>query len=133
MWLRRGLILRDARRCAPWDEGYAVLLLTLARRFRVDGERMHGTCELARECRIYHAVTLDPALPFEGLRHDIHTEVCLAPRSVAGMALMQMRLVFDVEAFGMESFAQLICDSLLGCHETGLDLVAAFRQSLSPE
>ena len=40
--------------------------------------------------RIYHAMSLDPALPFEGLRYNIDPEMRLAARPVAGMALMQM-------------------------------------------
>jgi len=56
----------------------------------MDGERMNGTCELARERRIYHAVALDPALPFERLRHNINPEMRLAARPVAGVAFMKM-------------------------------------------
>src|SRR6516162_5504664 len=61
-----------------------------AGRLRVDGERVHGTGEFARKRRIYHAVTFDPALPFEGGRYDIHPEVRLPGGPVAGMALMQV-------------------------------------------
>lgn len=98
----------------------------------MNGERMHGTCKLARQCRIYHAVALDPALPLEGLRHNIHPEVRLAAGPVAGMALMQMGLVLNLEAFGKESFAQLICDNLLGRHVAALNLLNAFRQCRDP-
>jgi hypothetical protein len=56
----------------------------------VDGERMHGTREFLRQRRIYHAVTLDPALPFEGIRYNMKTEMRLAAWPMAGMALMQM-------------------------------------------
>jgi hypothetical protein len=89
---------------------------------------MHGTGKFTCKRRIYHAVALDPALSFEGLRHDIHTEMRLAPRPVAGVALMQMGLVFHLQAFGKESFAQLVCDSLFGRHEAGLELATGFRQ-----
>jgi len=106
--------------------------LAFARRLRVDRERMHGTGEFARKRRIYHAMALDPALPLEGLRHNIHPEVRLAARPVAGMALMQMGLVLDLEAFGKESFAQLICDNLLGRHVAALNLLNAFRQCCDP-
>ena len=51
---------------------------------------MHGALKFRRQRRIYHAVALDPALPFEGRRHNIHPEMRLAARPVAGMALMQM-------------------------------------------
>src|SRR5262245_46127476 len=102
--------------------------LTFARRLGVNRQRVHGTREFARERRIYHAVALDPALPLEGLRHNIHPEMRLAARPVAGMALMQMGFVLDVEAFRKESFTQLICDSLLGRHKTALNRSVTFRQ-----
>ena len=51
---------------------------------------MHAACEFRGQRRIYHAVAIDPALPFEGLRHDIDAEVRLAARPMAGMAFMQM-------------------------------------------
>ena len=40
--------------------------------------------------RINHAVAFDPALSFEGIRHNIQSEVRLAARPVAGMAFMKM-------------------------------------------
>ena len=67
-------------------------VLPFAGRLCVKRERMHGTREFARQCRIYHAMALDPALPLEGLRHNIHSEMRLAARPVAGMALMQMQI-----------------------------------------
>jgi hypothetical protein len=88
----------------------------------VDRERVHGTGKLACKRRIYHAVALDAALPFEGLRHNIHTEVRLAAAPVARVPLMKMGFVLDLEAFGKESFAQLICDNLLGPHAAALIL-----------
>ena len=59
-------------------------------RLRLDRQRVHGAGEFRRQRRINHAVALDPALPFEGRRHNIDPEVRLAARPVAGVALMQM-------------------------------------------
>jgi hypothetical protein len=56
----------------------------------VDGECVDGACEFGRQRCINHAMAIDPALPFEGLRHDIDTKVRLAARPGAGMAFMQM-------------------------------------------
>ena len=56
----------------------------------LDRQRVHGACEFRRQRRINHAVALDPALPFEGRRHNIDPEMRLAARPVAGVALMQM-------------------------------------------
>ena len=64
--------------------------LIFSRRLRVDRQRVHAACEFRGQCRIYHAVAIDPALPFEALRHDIYAEVRLAARPMAGVALMQM-------------------------------------------
>jgi hypothetical protein len=89
---------------------------------------MHGTGKFAGQRRIYHAVALDPALPLEGLRHNIHSEMRLSAGPMAGMTLMQMGLVLDLEAFRNESFAQLVCDNLAGRHTAALNLSNAFRQ-----
>jgi hypothetical protein len=64
-------------------------------------------------------VAFNPALPFEGRRHDIDPEMRLTARPVARMALMQMRFVRDVEAFRQESFTQLVYDSVFGAHDGG--------------
>jgi len=100
--------------------------LTLARRLCVNGKRVHGTGKLARQCCIYHAVTLDAALPLEGLRHNIYTEMRLAARPVARVPFMKIGFVLDLEAFGKESFAQLFCDNLLGRHLAALILRPLF-------
>src|SRR3954470_9707310 len=41
-----------------------------SRRLRLDGERMDGALKFRGKRRIYHTMALDPALPFEGRRHD---------------------------------------------------------------
>ena len=46
--------------------------------------------EFRSEQLINHAMALDPALPFEGGRHNIYPEMRLAARPVAGVTLMQM-------------------------------------------
>ena len=51
---------------------------------------MNRALEFRVQRRVHHAVALDPALPFEGRRHNIHPEMRLAAWPVAGMALMQM-------------------------------------------
>lgn len=56
----------------------------------MNGKRVHRISQFRRERRINHAVTLDPALPFEGRRHNMHPEVRLAAWPMARMALMQM-------------------------------------------
>jgi hypothetical protein len=63
---------------------------SLSRRLGVQGERVHRACQFRGECGINHAMAFDPALPFEGFRHNINPEVRLAAGSVAGVPLMQM-------------------------------------------
>src|ERR1700712_5538181 len=86
---------------------------------RFDRQRVHGSPEFRLQRRIDHAMAFDPALPFEGRRHNIEPEMRLAARPVPGMALMQMRFVDNVEAFGHESFTQLLYDIVFGAHDGG--------------
>ena len=85
----------------------------------MDRQRVHGAGEFRRQCRVNHAMTFDPALPFEGRRHDIDPEMRFAARMVTRMAFMQMRFVRDVEAFRRESFTQLVYDSVPCAHDGG--------------
>ena len=48
---------------------------TLTRRGGLDGEGVHPAVQFRREDRINHTMTLDPALPPEGFRHDIKPEM----------------------------------------------------------
>ena len=98
------------------------------RRQRLERQCMHGACEFRSQRRVNHAVTVDPALPFEGSRHNIDSEMRLAARPVAGMAFMKMRFIDDIEAFRRESFVQLVCDSVLDGHAGGNTAQAALRQ-----
>jgi hypothetical protein len=56
----------------------------------MDGEGVHGPRKFRSKDRIDHAMAFDPALPFEGRRHNMDSEMRLAARPVAGMPLMQM-------------------------------------------
>jgi len=56
----------------------------------VNGESVHGTGELTRKRCINHAVTFDPALPFESRRYNMNSEMRFAAWPVPGMALMQV-------------------------------------------
>jgi hypothetical protein len=88
----------------------------------VDGKRVHPSREFAGQCLIDHAVTLEPALSFEGLRHDINPKMALPACPMSGMALVLMGFVNDPNALGRESLDQLSCDNLLHAHS--LPLVA---------
>ena len=73
-------------------------------------------------------MAFDPALPFEGCRYNIDPEVCLAAGPMAGVTFMKMRFVGNLEAFRIESFTQLVYDSVFGAHGGGNTSVTAFRQ-----
>jgi hypothetical protein len=82
---------RSSQARLPHDgANFGIGTLAFAGRLRVDRERMDGALEFAVKRRIYHAVALDPALPFEGRRYNINTEMRLASRPMAGVTLMQM-------------------------------------------
>jgi hypothetical protein len=68
----------------------ALLLAAFARRLRVDGEGVDGAGKFIRQRCINHAMAVDSALPFEGLGHDINTEMRLAAGAMARVAFMQM-------------------------------------------
>src|SRR4051794_3463048 len=110
-----------------WPPGMASALL-FPRSLRPNRQCVHRAGKFRSQRRVYHAVALDPALPLEGRRHSIDPEMRLAARPMAGMALMQMRLVRHVEAFRQESFTQLVYDSLFGPHGGGITSGPAVRQ-----
>ena len=90
--------LRAAYRDAKWADDQARRLLELEQRltFAVQAEpKGYGHAvwrarEFVGEYLIDHAMTFDPALSIERLRHNIHPEVGFAAGPMAGVALMQM-------------------------------------------
>ena len=101
---------------APGRQGVGALYPAFARRRRMDGERVDAFGELARQRLVDHAMALDPALPFEGLSHDINPEMGLAARPVPGMALMLVGFIDHAQAFRCESLRQLLRDDVGGSH-----------------
>jgi len=77
---------------------------------------MHAAGKLGGERRVDHAVALEPALPAEGLRHDIKPVVGLAARARAGMAGVLVGLVLNPQTLGCESLLQLFGNPFLGTH-----------------
>ena len=88
----------------------------LARRQGADRECVHAALKLTHERVIDHTMALDPALFFEGIGHDIHSEVALPAGSMAGMSLVQMRVIRHLELRGCEGFDQLLRDQIVGPH-----------------
>ena len=77
---------------------------------------MHAAGEFLRQRRIDHAMTLDPALPPERIRHNIDPEMRFPARPMAGMPLMLMRFIDDAQAFRRESSGQLFRDDVARGH-----------------
>ena len=59
---------------------------------------MHAAGEFLRQCGVDHAMALDPALPLERLRHDMHPVMGFPAWPGAGVARVQMRFIHNVEA-----------------------------------
>ena len=77
---------------------------------------MNAAREFGRKRLIYHAVTFQPGLSFEDVRHDINTKVSLSARPVPGMALMLVRFINHFQALRRESLGQLFCDEIGSLH-----------------
>src|ERR1043166_341027 len=103
-----------------------------SRRSRVDGEGVHTACKLGGKCVIDQAMTLEPALPGEDLRHDIHPEMTLPAGPGARVALVPVRLIRPPRALRPESFGQLPCDEVVGSQGGALATPASRRQRLEP-
>jgi hypothetical protein len=69
----------------------------------MDGERVDAPLELADKRFVDHAVACEPALPAEGLRHDIYPEVSLSARPVSGVPDVVVGFVHHFDALGRES------------------------------
>ena|SRR5947209_7901150 len=87
----------------------------------MDRERVHAALQLARQGRVDHAMTLDPALPPEGLSHNIDPEVRLSARPMAGVAFMLVGFIEDAQVRGRESLGQLLRDDVCCTHGLGVN------------
>ena len=82
----------------------------------MDRQGVDTAGQFGRQCRIHHAVPVDPAASAERLGHDPDPKMRLAARPVAGMAGVQVGLVRDIQALRRESLGQLPGDLILGRH-----------------
>lgn len=77
---------------------------------------MYAAGKFLRQRCIDHPMPLQAALSAEGFGHNIKTEMRFAAGTVAGMALVTVRLILDMQAFGRESLLQFFLDHVLGSH-----------------
>ena len=83
----------------------------------MDDERMHAAGEFRRQRGIYHAVAVDPALPPEGLRHNINAVMRFTFGPMPGMASVLVGFVNHIQTFGRESLHQLSRDYIFCLHD----------------
>lgn len=100
------------------------------RRMDFQRQRVDAAGEFLRQRLMDHAMTFDPALPIEGRRHDIDSEMRFAAGAMPGVPGVKMRFIDDVEAGGRESRGELGCDLMLDCH--GGDLAPGVLAGQSP-
>ena len=86
------------------------------RRRGVDGERVDAAFELTPKRFVDHAVALEPALPAERLRHNIHPEMSFPALPIPGMPGVLVGFIHHLEARGGESLGQLFRDEIAPCH-----------------
>jgi hypothetical protein len=86
------------------------------RRRGVDGERVDAAFELTPKRFVDHAVALEPALPAERLRHNIHPEMSFPALPMPGMPGVLVGFIHHLEARGGESLGQLFRDEIAPCH-----------------
>ena len=83
-------------------------LHVFARRRRVDGKRVDATLELIGQQIVDEAMAGDPALPFEGIGHNIDSEMRFFTPLMSGVASMLIGFVDDLQADGSERIGQLL-------------------------
>jgi hypothetical protein len=84
----------------------------------VDRERVDAAGKLGRKYLVDHAVALDPALATECIRHDMNPEMGLATRAGAGVALVLMRFIHNIETLWRKGNGELVGDLSLNLHGT---------------
>jgi len=71
---------------------------------------MHPAGKFRGQGGVYHPVAVDPALPSEGLRHNINAVMRLSFRTMARVTAVLVRFIDHVQVLGCEGFCQLSRD-----------------------
>ena len=100
-----------------------LLRCLLARRRGMDRERVHAAGEFLRQRGVDHAMALDPALPLEGLRHDMHPVMGFAARPAAGVARVLVGFILNVEPHRRERRRELLRNAIAGVHDERITAV----------
>ena len=86
----------------------------------MNGERVDAARKLARKRLVHHAVTLDPALPFEGVGHDIDPVMGFSTGPVARVAGMLVGFIDHVQARRGKRPRQPLNHAIPSAHGVGL-------------
>jgi hypothetical protein len=90
----------------------------------MDGECVDVILQFARQRHINHAVAFDPGLSVEGFRHDIKTEMRFPAGTVASVAFVQVRFIFDMQTLRREGSRQFRRNNVLHAHNSHLTITA---------
>ena len=86
----------------------------------MNGKRMHPALQLGDERLVDHAVALEPSLPAERLRYNIHPEMSLSALPMTGVPDVLLGFVDDLQARWGESLGQPFGDEVAPCHPLGI-------------
>src|SRR5262249_29120209 len=100
-----------------------------ARRRGMDGERVHAALKLGDKRFVDHAVALEPALPAERLRHNIHPEMSLPALSMLSMPGVLVGFVRHGQARGGECLGQLLGNEIALCNHVAITGAGPASQS----
>jgi hypothetical protein len=62
-------------------------------------------------------MTFDPALPTEGFRYDMNSEMTFTAGPMSRMPLVAVRFILDIEALRREGFGELFGDRGSDLHD----------------
>ena len=84
----------------------------------MDRQRVDAAGKLPRKRLIDHTMAFDPGLPAERFRHDMDSEMSLPARSGAGVALVLMRFIQNIDALRRKGRNELFGNLCLHQHGT---------------
>jgi len=74
----------------------------------MNGQRVDTALEFVGKQIVDQTVTVDPALPFEGVSHNMNSEMSLFPSLMPGMPRMLIGFIEHPQAHGSEGIGQLL-------------------------
>lgn len=81
---------------------------------------MYAAGKFRGEGLIDQTVTIDPALAFERISHDMYTKVAFSSRAMTSVTGMLVGLILHTQADGRESVGQFLDDIAMHGHPVGI-------------